>query len=63
VVIGGFDRPVGAVVAAIGVGILTQVAGGYVSSSWNSAWPYLILLGILIIKPEGVVKASVGVRY
>jgi branched-chain amino acid transport system permease protein len=63
VVIGGFDRPVGAVLAAIGVGILTQVAGGYVSSSWNTAWPYLILIGILIVKPEGIVKATVGVRY
>jgi branched-chain amino acid transport system permease protein len=63
VVIGGFDRPGGAVAAAIGIGVLTQLAGGYVSSSWNSAWPYIILLGILVVKPEGVVKATVGVRY
>lgn len=63
VVIGGFDRPVGAVVAALGIGIVTQLAGGYVSSSWNEAWPYIILLAILVVRPEGLVKASVGVRY
>ena len=62
-VLGGFDRPVGAVLAALGIGIATQLAGGYISSSWNEAWPYIILLGILVVRPEGLVKASVGVRY
>jgi branched-chain amino acid transport system permease protein len=62
-VIGGFDRPVGAVLAALGIGIATQLANGYISASWNSAWPYIILLAILIVRPEGLVKASVGVRY
>jgi branched-chain amino acid transport system permease protein len=63
VVIGGFDRPTGAVLAAIGIGVVTEMAGGYISSNWNEAWPYIILLGILVVKPEGLVKASVGVRY
>ena len=63
VVVGGFDRPVGAVLAALGIGILTQMAGGYILPSWNEAWPYIILLVVLVIKPEGLVKASVGVRY
>jgi branched-chain amino acid transport system permease protein len=63
VVLGGFDRPVGAVTAAVGIGVLTQLAGGYISSSWNEAWPYIILLAILVVRPEGLVKASVGVRY
>jgi branched-chain amino acid transport system permease protein len=63
VIVGGFDRPVGAVLAAVGILVVTQLAGGYISSSWNEAWPYIILLAILIVRPEGLVKASVGVRY
>jgi len=63
VVIGGFDRPAGAMGAALGVGVLSQLLGGYVLPNWSEAWPFVIILVILVIKPEGLVKPSVGVRY
>jgi branched-chain amino acid transport system permease protein len=63
VVLGGFDRVGGAMGAAIGVGVVQQLLGGYVSPNWNEAYPYIILLVVLVFKPEGLVKATVGVRY
>ena len=63
VVLGGFDRVGGAMGAAIGVGIVQQLLGGYVSPNWNEAYPFIILLVVLVIRPEGLVKATVGVRY
>lgn len=63
VIIGGFDRLGGALLAAFFIGILTQMLTGYVSESWNTAYPYLIIVGVLIVRPEGLLKPSVGVRY
>jgi branched-chain amino acid transport system permease protein len=63
IVLGGFDRVGGAMAAAILVGVIQQVLGGYVSPNWNEAYPYLILLVALMARPEGLVKATVGVRY
>jgi hypothetical protein len=36
---------------------------GYVAPNLNEAYPFMILLVALIIRPEGLVKATVGVRY
>ena len=63
VVLGGFDRVGGAMGAAILVGVVQQLLGGYVSPNWIQAYPYIILLVALAIRPEGLVKATVGVRY
>lgn len=63
VIIGGFDRLGGALLAALFIGVLTQMLTGYVSESWNSAYPYLIIIGVLMLRPEGLFKGSVGVRY
>jgi branched-chain amino acid transport system permease protein len=63
VVLGGFDRIGGTVIAAIAVGIVQQLLTGYVAPNLSEAYPYIILLVALIIKPEGLIRESVRVRY
>jgi branched-chain amino acid transport system permease protein len=63
VVLGGFDRIGGTVIAAIAVGIVQQLLTGYVAPNLSEAYPYIILLVALIMKPEGLIRESVRVRY
>ena len=63
VVLGGFDRIGGTVAAAFAIAIVQQMLGGYVSHSYTEAYPYMILLVALMIKPEGFVRGVTGVRY
>jgi branched-chain amino acid transport system permease protein len=63
VVLGGFDRIGGTVAAAFAIAIVQQLLGGYVSHTFIEAYPYLILLGSLMIRPEGFVRGVTGVRY
>ena len=61
--LGGFDRIGGTVAAAFVIAIVQQILGGYVSHSYIEAYPYIILLGSLMIRPEGFVRGVTGVRY
>jgi branched-chain amino acid transport system permease protein len=63
VVLGGFDRIGGTVAAAVVVGIAQQLLTGYLAPNLSEAYPYLILVVALILKPEGLIPASVRVRY
>lgn len=63
VVIGGFDRIDAAVAAAFAVALAQQYLAGYFSASYVEAYPFLILIVVLVLKPEGVVKGLAGVRY
>ena len=63
IVLGGFDRIGGTVVAAIAIAIAQQLATGYVSPSYAEAYPFLILLVALILKPEGLIRGTTSVRY
>jgi branched-chain amino acid transport system permease protein len=63
VVLGGFDRIGGTVAAAVVVGIVQQLLTGYVAPNLSEAYPYLILFVALVLKPEGLIRGSVRVRY
>jgi branched-chain amino acid transport system permease protein len=63
VVLGGFDRIGGTVAAAVVVGVVQQLLTGYVAPNLSEAYPYLILFVALVLKPEGLIRGSVRVRY
>jgi branched-chain amino acid transport system permease protein len=62
-VLGGFDRIGGTVIAAVAISIAQQMATGYVSHNYAEAYPFLILLVALILKPEGLIRGTTSVRY
>jgi branched-chain amino acid transport system permease protein len=56
-VLGGFGSIPGAVVGGIIIGVIETMAGFYLPQGWKDVVPYLILLGVLILKPEGLFGA------
>jgi branched-chain amino acid transport system permease protein len=55
--LGGFDSPVGAIVGGLIVGVVTVMVGGYVSwigEPLKLAAAFVLILGILLFKPEGL---------
>jgi branched-chain amino acid transport system permease protein len=59
VILGGLDSIFGAVVAGIIMGLIQQIAAGYLDGNWGlngtaDVLPYIILLIILLFKPHGL---------
>ncbi|GAA4232699.1 branched-chain amino acid transport system permease protein [Streptosporangium album] len=63
VTIGGFDSMGGVAVAAVVLGVAQQLLTGYVSSSLTNAYPYLIMLVLLLIRPTGLARPTMAERY
>jgi branched-chain amino acid transport system permease protein len=59
VIVGGLDSIYGAIVAGIIMGLIQQIAAGYLDGKWGlfgtaDVLPYIILLIILLFKPHGL---------
>lgn len=58
VVIGGLDSFVGSLVGALAIGVLESLTAGYVDplvgAGFSSVVPYLLLLGVLFVRPHGI---------
>lgn len=59
VVIGGLSSSAGALVGGLLLGLATQLATAYVSSLFSSAIALLILLGVLVWRPGGLIRSKV----
>ncbi|TAL82307.1 MAG: hypothetical protein EPN62_15255 [Candidimonas sp.] len=59
VVIGGLASSSGALVGGLLLGLITQLATAYVSSLFSSAIALLILLGVLVWRPGGLILSRV----
>lgn len=62
VVLGG-ERLGGVAFAAIFVALFQSLATGYVSPDFSDAYPFLVLVLVLAIRPQGLVKVVRGVRF
>jgi branched-chain amino acid transport system permease protein len=56
-VLGGFGSIPGALVGGIIIGVLEVLAGFYLAQGWKDVAPYLVLLIMLLLKPEGLFGA------
>ena len=54
IIFGGLDSVAGAIIGGFVVGILEKMAGGYIDPKFAEITPYVILLLILLIRPEGL---------
>jgi neutral amino acid transport system permease protein len=52
--LGGIGRPYGAMLGAFIVGLATQFGTAYVSADYSAAYAFLILVGVLLVKPDGI---------
>lgn len=54
VIIGGFGSVPGAVIGGIIVGLTETFAGGYISTTYKDALIFVMLIIVLIVKPQGL---------
>jgi len=53
-ILGGFNSIPGAVVGGFIIGLSENIAGAYLSPGFKDVFPYIMLIGILVLKPEGI---------
>jgi branched-chain amino acid transport system permease protein len=53
-VLGGFGSIPGAVVGGVLIGVIESMAGFYLAEGWKDVAPYIVLLVVLLLKPEGL---------
>lgn len=53
-VLGGFGSIPGAIVGALIIGLIEAFAGRYLPDGWSDVAPYVVLLAVLVIKPNGL---------
>jgi len=63
VILGGSERLAGVAFAAMFVAVVQSLAAGYISPEWVDAYPFLILILVLAVRPQGLVRSVTGVRY
>jgi branched-chain amino acid transport system permease protein len=58
IVLGGMQSLLGAVVGALLMGVAELVVSTYVSPSWTTAVPYVVILVVLLLRPQGLFGSS-----
>jgi branched-chain amino acid transport system permease protein len=53
-ILGGLDSPIGAVVGGIGIGLALSYIGGYLSPDLETVGALVVLIGVLMVRPEGL---------
>jgi len=53
-IIGGFNQVRGAIVGGIILGVLDNLSAAYLSSQYRGAFPLLILVAIILLRPQGL---------
>jgi branched-chain amino acid transport system permease protein len=61
-IIGGFGSLTGVAVGSLILGLLQQYGGGYISSSNSDAFPFLAILVVIALRPEGLFRGASRVR-
>lgn len=57
-VLGGIGQPYGAMLGGLVVGIVSQVAAAYTSPAYQDVFAFLVLIGVLLIRPRGLFAAG-----
>ena len=53
-IIGGFNQVRGAILGGVILGILDNLSAAYLSSQYRAAFPLLILIAVILVRPQGL---------
>jgi branched-chain amino acid transport system permease protein len=54
-VLGGFGSLGGVVAGSLIIGLVQQLLGGYVFTTYNTTLPFILMLAVIALRPEGLV--------
>ncbi|MEJ2718410.1 MAG: hypothetical protein P8182_14955 [Deltaproteobacteria bacterium] len=54
VLFGGLESITGAIIGGLVIGVLESLVGGYIDPKLSEISPYIILLLVLLVRPEGL---------
>ena len=61
-VLGGIGNVPGAMVGGLVLGILEALGAGYLSAQWKNAFAFVVLVGLLLFRPTGLLGERVSER-
>jgi len=61
-VLGGMGSPAGAIAGGLLLGLLEALAAGYLSSTYKDAVAFLVILGVLMLMPRGLLGRGAAER-
>lgn len=61
-VLGGIGNIPGAMAGGLMIGLLEAYSAGYISSQWTDVFVFLVLIGVLVVKPTGLFGERVVAR-
>jgi branched-chain amino acid transport system permease protein len=61
VIVGGFGYVKGAIAAAFLVGVAESVAAGYVSYAYKDAIAFIVMMLVLLVRPQGLFGRRIGI--
>jgi len=53
-IIGGYNQVRGAILGGVILGILDNLSAAYVSSQYRGAFPLLVLIAVILLRPQGL---------
>ena len=53
-IVGGFNQVRGAILGGVLVGVLENVTAYYISSEYRAAFPMLLLIVVILVRPYGL---------
>lgn len=57
-IVGGLDSPVGALVGGLGMGLALSYIGGYKGSTLETIGAFVILIAVLMVRPQGLFSST-----
>jgi branched-chain amino acid transport system permease protein len=61
-IIGGMGSIGGVVVGAVAIGLVQQLGGGYLSPDYAEIYPFVLMLAVIALRPQGLFGSEAGAR-
>ncbi|MES2666123.1 MAG: branched-chain amino acid ABC transporter permease [Pseudomonadota bacterium] len=59
-IVGGFNQIRGAIAGGLLIGVVDNITATYITAEYRAAVPLLLLIGIILLKPEGLLGTKEG---
>jgi branched-chain amino acid transport system permease protein len=59
-IVGGFNQIRGAIAGGLLIGVLDNITATYITAEYRAAVPLLLLIGIILVRPQGLLGTSEG---